>query len=328
MPATILLLDGDISSRTDWEALLENYGYKVLSVENGREGLQHCAELRPDLILIDGPLGDISSADFCRQLKADPLTQLTPVVVSMPSADPVVLAHGADAADDFWARPTSRWEALNRVQSLLHLRTYIDRQAESVALSLARSIDAKDRSTSGHSNRVRQYSAELGASVGVSRDDLEALRLASIVHDIGKIAVPDSILFKPGPLTAAEMEVVRQHPVVGESICAPMKSFRDALPIIRHHHERLDGSGYPDGLTAEHIPLLARITQIADIYDALTTDRPYRQALPPETALSGLATEVARGWLDGNLVQRFTEISQRAHFPIRNEGSMLADYHA
>jgi putative two-component system response regulator len=329
MPATILLVDADVSNRTDWEALLRNYGYKVFPVDSGRAALAECSDVRPDLILIEGPLPDISSSDFCRQVKSDPVTQITPIVMILPSADPSDRSRSlADGADDFWARPASRWEALNRVQSLLHLRTYIDRQAESVAFSLARSIDAKDPSTSGHSERVREYAGQLGASLGLSTDELAALRLASVVHDIGKIAVPDSILFKPGALTAAEMEVVRQHPIVGENICAPLKSFREALPIIRHHHERMDGSGYPDGLEGDRIPLVARITQIVDIYDALTTDRPYRKAMPPDMALSVLASEASRGWLDASIVRHFTEICRGAHFPIRKEGSMLVDYHA
>jgi len=146
-----------------------------------------------------------------------------------------------------------------------------------------------------------------------------------LLHDVGKVAVPDSILFKPSPLSAVEMEVVRQHPVVGESICAPLKSFRDALPIIRHHHERMDGSGYPDGLVGQNIPLVARITQVVDVYDALTTDRPYRKALASEAALSVMESEVSRGWLDPSLVKQFSLISRQSNFPIR-QVSMIADY--
>ena len=134
------------------------------------------------------------------------------------------------------------------------------------------------------------------------------LRIASLVHDIGKVAIPDAILCKPGRLTPIEMELMRQHPVVGENICAPLKSFREALPAIRHHHERMDGSGYPDGLSGEQIPLNARIVQIADIYDALTTDRAYRRAMSQEWALAVMMTEAHRGWLDVSLVSKFTKI--------------------
>jgi putative two-component system response regulator len=327
MPVTVLLVDADSSSRLDWEALLRNYGYKVVSTDNAEAAIGECHNAQPDLVLIEGSLPDIGAAEFCSQLKSDPSMIAVPVVLSLPQADPATIRSGvAKGPDDFWARPTSRWEALNRIQAILSFRTYVDKQTESVAFSLARSLDAKDPSSSGHSDRVREYSIELAKDLELSADDTNALRLASILHDVGKIAVPDAILFKPAALNATEMEVVRQHPVVGENICTPLNAFRDALPIIRHHHERMDGSGYPDGLAGEEIPLLARITQVVDIYDALTSDRSYRRALAPEAALSVLASEVARGWLDGPLVDRFMAICRREHFPIRRERSMVLDY--
>jgi putative two-component system response regulator len=308
MPATIMLVDPDASNRMDWEVLLRNFGYKVFWVENGKAALAKCGEVQPDLVLIEGPLPDISGVEVSRRLKSDPITQSTPIVLILTGIN--------------------LREALNRIQALLHLRSYIDQQAESVAFSLARSLDAKDASSAGHSGRVREYSAQLGSRIGLSADELAALRVGSLVHDLGKIAVPDSILFKPGALTAAEMEVVRQHPVVGESICAPLKSFRDVLPIIRHHHERIDGSGYPDGLAGERIPLLARVTQVVDIYDALTTDRSYRRALDSESALGVMSSEASRGWLDRDLVAEFFDICRTAHFPLRREASMITDYQA
>ena len=327
MFARILLVDPDASNRTDWEALLTNFGYKVSSVENGKAALARCAEIQPDFVLIEGPLPDIAGFEVARQLKSDPLTHLTPIVLILTGAVATNACRGtSEDIDDFWTRPASRWEAVNRIQSLMHMRTYIDQQAESVAFSLARSIDAKDASSAGHSDRVREYGAQLGTSIGLQEDDLAALRLASLLHDVGKVAVPDSILFKPSPLSAVEMEVVRQHPVVGESICAPLKSFRDALPIIRHHHERMDGSGYPDGLVGQNIPLVARITQVVDVYDALTTDRPYRKALASEAALSVMESEVSRGWLDPSLMKQFSLISRQSNFPIRKQVSMIADY--
>jgi len=329
MPATILLVDPDDSDRLDWEILLRNFGYRVFSAESGSAALARCRDVQPDLVLIEGPLPDISGVEVSRRLKLDPITQQTPIVLILTGIDlPEATRCSPDGVDDFWARPASRWEALNRVQALLHLRTYIDQQAESVAFSLARSIDAKDASSSGHSERVREYSAHLGARIGLSPDQLRALRMASLLHDVGKVAVPDSILFKPSALTPAEMEVIRQHPVVGETICAPLKSLRDSLPIIRHHHERMDGSGYPDGLIGEKIPLVARVMQLVDIYDALTTNRAYRKAMDSESALEALASEGARGWLDRSLIVEFSEICRTAHFPMRRSGSMATDYPA
>jgi putative two-component system response regulator len=159
-------------------------------------------------------------------------------------------------------------------QSFLDVKAYIDKQAESVLLSLARSIEARDACTQGHCERLADLAAALGNNLRLPDELVQALRIAGIVHDIGKVAVPDAILSKPGKLTREEMEVMQTHPIVGEHICAPLKVFRDVLPIIRHHHERIDGSGYPDGLQGERIPLTARILQTADIYDALTANRP------------------------------------------------------
>jgi putative two-component system response regulator len=160
----------------------------------------------------------------------------------------------------------------------------------------------------------------------LGEEDLAALRVGSLIHDIGKVAVPDGILLKPGPLTAGERIIMDQHPIVGESICAPLESLRNALPIIRHHHERMDGSGYPDGLCGDEIPLLARILQVADIYDALTSNRPYRKALSPEEALAELSKEADSGWIDGLLVEQFKQLIQEVCEPLSRDRSMTVDY--
>lgn len=211
-------------------------------------------------------------------------------------------------------------------RAILRLNCNIDRQTEAVVLSLGRSIEAKDPLTQGHSLRLVEYTTLLGKSVGLSDEDLAALRVGSLIHDIGKIAVPDGILLKPGPLTASEKTIMDQHPVVGESICAPLESLRSALPIIRHHHERMDGSGYPDGLLGDEIPLFARILQVADIYDALTSNRPYRKALAPEDALAELSKEAASGWLDGFLVDQFEQLIREISQPLSRDRSMIVDY--
>ena len=190
----------------------------------------------------------------------------------------------------------------------MRLKKYTDEQAKSALFSLARSIDSKRNLKSGHSDRLVAYAEQLGASLGLGEEDLQELRIASWLHDVGKISVPEDILLKPGPLNAEEMTVIREHPVIGEKMCAPLKSLRPILPVIRHHHEKSDGSGYPDGLRGEAIPTKARILQIADIYDALTTNRPYRGALPPEEALQILFTEARKGWLDASVVVKLSQI--------------------
>jgi putative two-component system response regulator len=180
--------------------------------------------------------------------------------------------------------------------------------AETVVFTLAASIEAKDPYTEGHCDRLSRYSVALGERLELSQEDLIALRRGGVVHDIGKVAVPERVLLKPGPLDAHERELMETHTVIGERICAPLKSFRQVLPIIRSHHERQDGTGYPDHLKRDQIPLTARVLQTVDIYDALTTDRPYRKALSSERAVAILRDEVRRGWWDGSLVDEFEKL--------------------
>jgi putative two-component system response regulator len=313
--ATILLVDGNSANRTDWEAFLQNHGYRVFAANNGDAALQECHRMQPDLVLMSGVLQGVSGYEVCRRLKANPQTRSTPVVMMLPSANGWDKAEGlAAGADDFWGRPGSRWEALSRVQAILQIESYIDHQAEAVVVSLARSLELKHMGTEGHSERLVGYALRLGESLELPVHELEVLRIACLVHDIGKVGVPDSILLKPGRLNESEMAVMRQHPVHGESICAPLKAFRDALPIIRHHHERMDGSGYPDGLIGDNIPLGARILQIADIYDALTTDRSYRNAMTQGSALAVMQSEAHRGWLSASLLGKFMDICETVGF--------------
>jgi len=310
MAATILLVDADLSNSTDWQSVLQDHGYKVFAAGNGNAAIARCPQLQPDLVLLQATLPDMPGLEVCRRLKNDTRNHLTPVIMMAPLATEcdATLARIA-GADDFWGNPSSRWEALSRVQSILHLKTYIDEQAESVVLSLARSIEARDPSTNGHCSRLSDYAGLLGRSLCLREEDLEALCLAGLLHDVGKVAVPDAILFKPGRLSREEADIIKQHSAVGERICAPLKSLRNVLPIIRHHHERMDGSGYPDGLIGESIPLNARIIHVVDVYDALTTDRPYRRGLTRACAASIMLEEAAQGWLDSSLVDQFLSLS-------------------
>jgi putative two-component system response regulator len=280
-------------------------------------------------VLLHDSLPDIDSFDLCRRMKGNLLNEQIPIVLIKPSSDPADVARGRKAgAAEFWGTSTSLGEAISRVESLLRLKGYIDEQARSVVLSLARSIEAKHSVMNGHSDRLIKYAVQLGITLDLPEDDLQELRIACLLHDIGKVAVPDEILLKPGALNAEETEIVRQHPVIGESICAPLKSLRRVLPVIRHHHERIDGSGYPDGLRGNEIPLMARILQVADIYDALITDRPYRDALSSEDALETLNKEARYGWLDATLVWKFSRICRYGeYFPVRGR-TMLASYYA
>src|SRR6185312_598317 len=232
--------------------------------------------------------------EVCRRIKANPDTRLVPVVLvsGLINANDRIVAIEC-GADDYLTKP---------------IRTDDLETAEGVLFDLALSIEAKDPYTEGHCDRLAKYSVELATALGLPEEERSALRKAGIVHDIGKVAVPELILLKPGGLTDEESRIMEQHPIIGERICKPLRSFRGVLPIIRHHHEKMDGTGYPDGLKGEAIPITARIMTTVDVYDALTTDRPFRSAMPPEKAFEIMQEEASKGWLDGKLVAQFKAI--------------------
>ncbi len=276
-----------------------------------------------DLALLDVVMPRPTGFDLCQAMKFNAKTRLIPVILltSLNSDDDRI--HGIMCgADDFLNKPVNKHELLARVHSLLRLKQFTDEldNAETVLFSLALSIEAKDPYTEGHCDRLSKYSVALGEKLGLPQDLCVALRRGGLVHDIGKLSVPEHTLLKPGPLTPEERKIMEQHTVIGERICAPLRSFRHVLPIIRHHHEKQDGSGYPDGLKGEQIPLTARILQITDIYDALATDRPYRKALPQGEALSIMREEVKRGWWDGSILDEF-EAVVHGYEPVHPAGS-------
>jgi putative two-component system response regulator len=328
MNSAILLVDVASASREGLKSFLQNQKYHVDAVADGESAVRCSSEVQPDLVLLCDSLPNIDGFELCRRIKKDPLNQLTPVILLKASPDLWDIQRGRDdGAMDVWANPESHWDALGRIETVLRLKKYMDEQAKSVVFALARSIDSKHNLRNGHSERLVAYAEQLGESLGLGDEDLHELRTAGWLHDIGKISVPESILLKPGPLNAEERRIMQEHPVTGENICKPLKSLRRILPVIRHHHEKMDGSGYPDGLRGEDIPLKARILQIADIYDALTTNRPYRGALLPEEALQILFSEAKNGWLDASVVLNFSQICRFGeHFPVRGR-TMLASYY-
>jgi cyclic di-GMP phosphodiesterase len=308
---TVLVADDQAPNRELLEELLTAQGCKVITVSDGAAAIEELTRTQFDLVLLDVMMPHLNGFEVCEKIKNNPDTCLIPVIMITALSDKQDRLEGIKVgADDFLSRPLDRTELLARVRSLLKLKQRTDEleRAESVLFSLARSIEGKDPYTHGHCERLSDYSARLGEHLGLSEDQLVALRRAGIVHDVGKIAVPDAILLKPGSLTADEWKLIREHPVVGERICAPLKSFRFVLPIIRHHHEKLDGSGYPDGLRGEDIPVTARVLQIVDVYDALTTDRPYKKAFSITDALQTMKEEVAKGWWDPHIFDQFERL--------------------
>ncbi len=276
MPATILIADDHESSRTGLEALLSLEGYNVLTAEDGIQALEQFRRNQPDLLLLDINMPNMRGTEVCRRIKNNPETLLVPVVLitGLTATEDRVIGIQA-GADDFLCKPVDREQLIARVRSLLRQKAFTDEleRAEAVLFALARSIEEKDPYTEG-------------------------------------LAVPDTILLKPARLTRTEQLILWRHPVIGERICFPLKSFQMVLPIIRHHHEKMNGTGYPDCLQGEDIPITARVLTIVDVYDALTTERPYKEALGEDQALAVMKKEVKKGWWDPRLFDAFHEMMQ------------------
>jgi putative two-component system response regulator len=312
--ARILVADDVEAYRELLHDLLVEEGFDVVCAEDGNQALDKLQKGCFDLALLDVMMPGRTGFSVCRTLKSDPNTCLIPVVLvtGLDNLDDRI--QGIECgADDFLAKPTNKQELLARAKSLLKLKKFTDEleNAATVLTSLALSVEAKDPYTEGHCARLSQYSVALAKHLQLPKEQQEALRVGGILHDIGKIAVPEQILLKPGPLTPDERKIIEEHPVKGEYICCPLRSIKLVLPIIRHHHEKMDGSGYPDHLAGEQIPITARIMTVVDVYDALTTDRPYRKALTQKAALVQIYEEVQRGWWDARLVEEFQAILDR-----------------
>jgi putative two-component system response regulator len=295
--------------------LLTRDGHRVVRAHNGAEALDLIAREQPDVALLDVMMPERSGFEVCQAIKSDPATRLIPVVLVTALQNLEDRIRGIEAgADDFLSKPPNPHELLARVRSLFRLKRYTDEldSAQSVIMSLALTIEARDAYTDGHCQRLATFAVAVGEALGLPPADVEALRRGGVLHDIGKVGVPDGVLLKPSRLTANEFDVMKQHTLIGDRLCAPLRSLKRVRPIIRHHHERLDGSGYPDGLAGDEIPQLAQIMSVVDIFDALTTDRPYRAAMTLDDACRELESEVDRGWRRGDLVDVFIAL-RREH---------------
>ncbi len=315
----VLVVDDGPANRDLIEACLADVDCQVRSAADGPAALQAIQASAPDLVLLDVQMPGIDGYEVCKRIKSSPRSRLIPVVMitSLDRTADRVRALEA-GADDYMTKPVDRIELVARVRSALRLKSVYDSldSAEQVIFALAAAVEAKDPFTEAHTQRVAEAARRIGFRMGLGSADLDALYRGGLIHDIGKIGVPDAILLKPGPLDTEELATMRQHPIIGETIVAPLRSSAGLLPIIRHHHERYDGAGYPDRLAGLNIPHLARIVAVCDAFDALVNDRPYRSRKAPEEALAILRAGAGKQW-DPEVVSLFnTEIQT-----LGNEGA-------
>ena len=320
--ATILLVDSVEINRQLIKGILKAGPYRLLEARHPSEAFATLQREPVDLIIADLMLpadGNTSHGgfEFCRRLKANRATRLIPILIltNVQGIDNEV-AGLESGADEFLIKPLQPAVVRTRIRTMLRSKRTIDslEEAETILFALAQTVEQRDKETGNHCQRLAALSVAVGTALGLPEEDLVALYRGGYLHDIGKIAIPDSILFKRGVLNEEEWLVMRSHTLKGEAICRRMRSLAPVLPIIRNHHEKWDGSGYPDGLAGEQIPLLARILQLADIYDALTSRRSYKSAFSADEAVAMLQKEAAMNWRDPELVSVFVEMVRQPNF--------------
>jgi putative two-component system response regulator len=302
----ILIVDDDERNLKLIEAMLRVHEYEVVKATNGEDALSAMRQTDFDLILSDVMMPGMDGFELCRRIKQNRSMRMVPVIMLTALDDVASKVTSIESgADDFMNKPPNKMELFARIKSLVNLKRTNSKMASihNVIFSLANTVEAKDGYTQGHIERVSNMSVSIGRRIGLTEAEIEALRLGGALHDIGKIAVPDQILNKPGPLAPEEWEIMKRHTDIGFKICLPLKdNLGMALSVVRHHHEKLDGSGYPDSLTADQIPMVARIMAVVDIYDALITDRPYRKGMSQAEAIRILEEEGQKGKLDQSVI--------------------------
>lgn len=312
--AKVLVVDDHAASRMTAVALLAMEGYEVIEADSGSIAVELVKHKQPDLILLDVMMPGMDGFEVCQLLKQNEQTRLIPVIFITALNDRRSRIRGIEVgADDFLTKPFDRVELAARVKSLVRqkrLNEDLD-HAEQVLFSVARAIESRDPNTGDHCERLVKVGQAFGEFLSLSRNQIRDLMWGGYLHDIGKVGIPDAVLLKKGTLTDEEWEIMRQHVSIGEKICQPLRSMQGVIPIIRHHHERWDGSGYPDGLKENDIPYLAQVFQIIDIYDALTSERPYKRAFSPEEALAVMQQETDSGWRNPKLMEQFTDFIHR-----------------
>ncbi len=310
----VLVVDDNPSTMSLMRELLSSRGYDVVAVSDAALAEQEILRRVPDLVLSDVVMPGKSGYELCREMKENPATRLVPVVLITGLSEREDRVRGIEAgADDFLSKPIFPEELFARVKSLIKLKEYTDEleSAETVLCTLGLSVESRDPYTEGHCERLATHASNLGRHIRLDEEEIVALRRGGYLHDLGKIAVPDEILKKGANLTPEEWVIMKRHPVTGENICRPLKSLRLVLPIIRNHHEHFDGSGYPDRLKGREIPVLARVLQVVDVYDALRTARPYKPAQSHEQAAITMRDEARSGLWDEELVAEFFSMLEK-----------------
>jgi cyclic di-GMP phosphodiesterase len=317
MNTRVLVADDEEPVAELLRRILNKEGYGVEVVGDGLAALAAVHEYRPHVVLLDVHMPGMNGIDVCRRLKQDLANRLTPVILVTGMAQREKRIEGLDAgADDFLSKPVDGQELLARVRSLVRMKRYTDDldSAASLIMAMALLIEARDGNTEGHCHRMANYATALGRALNLGEDDLQALHRGGFLHDIGMLAIPDAVLRREGALSPAEYELVKSHTVIGDALCRNLRSLSSVRPIVRGHHERLDGSGYPDGLQGDDIPLVAQIMGIVDVFEAITTRRPYQEAQPADAAIEVLRRQAEQGWRRHDLVEEFVGMVRGSPF--------------
>lgn len=309
--AKVLIVDDMATNRKLISYTLGSPQYEVVEANSGEAALEYLRSNTVDAVLMDLLMPGMDGFETTRRIRNELNLTLLPIIIltTMDATDAIVRAMG-DGADDYVIKPFRSVELVARIQAAVERKRLTDRleDTEAVLFSLARMVEARDHDTGDHCDRLAHTSVVLGKALQLSPDSLEALRRGGVLHDIGKLGIPDAILLKEGKFDPAEWEIMKQHPIIGASLCAPLRTMNKTVDIIRHHHEKWNGSGYPHGLAGEDIPLLARVFQIVDVYDALSSARPYKPAFPREKVLDILNEKTAKGYWDPHLMAVFLDI--------------------
>ncbi|MBN1835581.1 MAG: response regulator [Spirochaetales bacterium] len=308
----VLVVDDDRRNVRLISSYLLTEEYEVLPAYSGEEAMSLLGNTEIDLVLLDIMMPGVDGYQVCKRIKSRDATRMVPVVLLTALDDTQAKLQGIECgADDFVTKPANREELLARARALIRVRGMNKNltSIENALFALASAVEAKDNYTLGHTQRVANLAVAVGRRLGLREKEIFALRIGGILHDVGKIGISEEILNKPGKLDEREWEIMRSHPEIGYRICLPLKATLGlALDVVRHHHEKLDGSSYPDGLSGDQISMAARILCVADIYDALVTARPYRPAMPKARALEILHEEVQAGKLDPAAVAELADL--------------------